>query len=42
MKTKVFKPGLDRTVRPEKPRTAQNYDSFNIKNHFMQKKQGLI
>ena len=38
--TKVLKPGPDRTVRPEKPRTVQFYGLFRVKNHSIQKKQG--
>ena len=37
---KVLKPGTDRTVRPEKPRTVQFYGLFRVKNRFMPKKQG--
>ena len=36
----VLKPGSDRTVQPEKPRTAHFFDSFSLKNHSMGKKQG--
>ena len=35
---KVLKPGPDRTVRPENPRIAYFYGSFNIKNRFRGKK----
>ena len=40
--TKVFKPGPDRTVRPEKPRTVHFCGSFSIKNRSMSKKQGPV
>ena len=38
----VFKPGPDRTVRPEKPRTVHFYSSFSIKNRSIAKKQGPV
>ena len=34
----VMKPGPDRTVRPEKPRTAHFCGSLSLKNPFMAKK----
>ena len=41
-KSKVFKPGLDRTVRPKKPWTVHFCGSFSIKNRSMSKKQGPV
>ena len=38
--SKVLKPGPDRTVQPEKPRTVQFYCLFRMKNRSIQKKQG--
>ena len=38
----VLKPGLDRTVRLGKPRTAHFCDSFSLKNRSTEKKQGLM
>ena len=38
--SKVLKPGPDRTVQPEKPRTVQFYGLFRVKNRSIQKKQG--
>ena len=38
-KTKVLKPGLDYTVRPENLQTVHFYGSFSIKNCSMGKKQ---
>ena len=34
---KVLKPGPDRTVRPEKPRTVNFWGSFSLKNRSMSK-----
>ena len=38
----VIKPGPDRTVRPEKPRTAHFCGSFSIKNRSRGQKQGPV
>ena len=38
----VMKPGPDRTVRPEKPRTAHFCGSFSIKNRSRGQKQGPV
>ena len=35
-----MKPGPDRIVRPEKPRTVHFCGSFSLKNRSMKKKQG--
>ena len=40
MLSMVMKPGPDRTVRPEKPRTAHFCGSFSIKNRSRGQKQG--
>lgn len=42
LQVKVFKPGPDRTVRPEKPPTVHFCGSFSIKNRFMGKKQESV
>ena len=38
--TKVLKLGLDRMIRPKKPRTIQLYGLFRVKNRSTQKKVG--
>ena len=38
----VMKPGPDRTIRPEKPRTAHFCGSFSIKNRSRGQKQGPV
>ena len=37
-----FKPGPDRTVEPENPRTVHIYGPFKVKNRSMRKKHGTV